>query len=332
MNLMLLAAGEGTRLRPYTHQLPKPAIPFLNLPLASHSLSFLNDIAIDKLVVNTFHLPEKIHCLFHKIPHGAKELIFSDEVGEILGNGGGLGKARQHFHGGGDFIMMNSDEVILPKDADVLKKAIAQHKASGALATLMVMDHPGVGTQFGGVWVDSKENKVRGFGKTAIPNTDKAWHFIGVQILSERIFQYIPSTGASNILYDGVAAGIAQGELVQVCPFECSWFETGNIKDFLEASEKCLGYLMSSEPSSEKAALERAFQRYANGKMITQDFAGAHLHFSNDARIDNNSKFEGFVCFAEGSRLPKECKLKNVIVGEGVSVAPGTEAENTLLL
>lgn len=68
MNVMLLAAGEGTRLRPYTEILPKPAIPFLTIPLAAHALSFLRGFTIDKLVVNTFHLPHKIHelsTLFH---------------------------------------------------------------------------------------------------------------------------------------------------------------------------------------------------------------------------------------------------------------------------
>ena len=331
MNVMLLAAGEGTRLRPYTNQLPKPAIPFLNLPLASHSLGFLRDLEINKLVVNTFHLPEKVHTLFHKIPHNAKSLHFSDEVGEILGNGGGLGKAREHFQGDGDFIMMNSDEVILPKDSECVKKAIAQHQASGAIATIMVMDHPGVGTQFGGVWVDEK-NQVKGFGKTAIEGAKKAWHFIGVQILSERIFQYIPTQGASNILYDVVAVAIANGEKVECYPFEATWFETGNPKDFLEASEKCLNYLMDAENILERSALEWTLKRYSNSKMISQNFEGAHLHFSSEARIDTTSKFSGFVCMAEGSRLPYGCNLKNVVVGEGVHVAPGTQAENTLLL
>lgn len=330
MNVMLLAAGEGTRLRPYTSMVPKPAIPFLNLPLAAHSLGFLNDLQIDKLVVNTFYLPEKIHSLFHKIPHHAKELHFSDEVGEILGNGGGLGKARAHFKGGGDFIMMNSDEVILPADSDVVKKAIAQHQASGAIATILVMNHPGVGTQFGGVWTD-KNLQVKGFGKTAIPGTEKAWHFIGVQILSERIFQYVPP-GASNILYDVMAAAIANGETVQCFPFESTWFETGNPTDFLEASKHCVEFLLSSKTTSEKASLERVLQRYSGVKMVSQKMNNAQVLFADGAHISTQSKLEGFVCFAQGSNLPENCELKNVIVGEGVQVPPGTKAENVLLL
>lgn len=330
MNVMLLAAGEGTRLRPFTNMLPKPAIPFLNIPLAAHSLGFLGDLQINKLVVNTYHLPEKIHCLFHKIPHQAKELHFSDEVGVILGNGGGLGKASAHFQGGGDFIMMNSDEIILPKDSEVLKKAIAQHKSSGAICTIMVMEHPGVGTQFGGVWAN-ETHTVKGFGKTAIEGTSKAWHFIGIQIFSERILKYIPS-GVSNILYDVVAAAISDGQKVQCFPFECTWFETGNPKDYLEATEKCLGYLMNPAPSFEKNALESVISRYSRSRLISQKLESASVCFSSEARIDTSSKINGFVCFADGSSLPSGCSLKNVIVGEGVHVPEGTQAENTLLL
>jgi mannose-1-phosphate guanylyltransferase len=330
MNVMLLAAGEGTRLRPFTNQLPKPAIPFLTVPLAAHSLGFLQEVGIDKLVVNTYHLPEKIHSLFHKINHGAKELHFSDEVGEILGSGGGLSRARKFFKDGGDFIMMNADEVILPEDSDVLKKAIAQHRSSGALATLMVMDHHEVGTKFGGVWTDSSGN-IKGFGKTKIDGCDKAWHFIGVQILSERIFNYLPKEGVSNILYDGVMAGVNNGEKALVFPFECTWFETGNPTDLIEASKHCMDVMMAAD-SPAKTALQKTFSQFASSKIVTQKFNDAFLHFSSEAIIDNESKFSGFVCAGPGTVIGKNCALENVIVGDGVHVADGTTASNTILL
>ena len=76
MNVMLLGAGEGTRLRPYTLTLPKPAIPFVTGPLAGHSLSFLGNLAINKLVVNTYHLPGEILHLFHSLRPHAKFLDF----------------------------------------------------------------------------------------------------------------------------------------------------------------------------------------------------------------------------------------------------------------
>ncbi|MGZ3779157.1 MAG: sugar phosphate nucleotidyltransferase [Pseudobdellovibrionaceae bacterium] len=334
MNVMLLAAGEGTRLRPFTEVLPKPAIPFLTVPLAAHALSFLNGDSkqrIDKLVVNTFHLPNKIHELFQQIQHGAKTLHFSDEVGEILGGGGGLGKARQHFLGGGDFVMMNADEVILPKDVDILAKAFEHHEKSNAFATLMVMDHHGVGSQFGGVWTNSN-NKVLGFGKTAPTQSEKGWHFVGVLILSEKVFSYIPPSGASNILYDVLTVAINNGELIQAFPFECEWFETGNPHDFFEACEKCFQFLASTEKSFQKDALFKTIKNFFGEPLTVESQENMHLVKAESATIDNTAKLEGLVILGKNSRVHNQSVLKNVIVADNINVPSNTEAFNTFIL
>lgn len=330
MNVMLLAAGEGTRLRPFTNLLPKPAIPFLNIPLAAHALGFLHDISIKNLVVNTYHLPNKIHDLFNKLPHDAEHLIFSDEVGEILGGGGGLMKAKKHFIGGGDFLMMNADEIILPKDSAILQKAIAHHKSTNAIATLLVMKHPGVGTQFGGVWTDAK-NSVIGFGKTNVPESSQGWHFVGVQILSEKIFNYLPEQGVSNILLDGIMKALADGHIAEVFPFECSWFETGNPNDFLEATKHCLD-ILAAPGSPEKQALNRTLNRFSKAKLILKNLSNAIVHFSEEADVSTKSTYHGVVCVGAGSTVEENCDLENVIVGPGVRVTAGTKAANTMLL
>lgn len=329
MNVMLLAAGEGTRLRPYTDVLPKPAIPFLTVPLAAHSLNFLKGSSIEKLVVNTFHLPHKIHELFHNLPHGAKELVFSDEVGKILGNGGGLGKARSHFDGGGDFVMMNSDEVILPERSDFLNQALQLHKKNKALATLLVMDYPGIGTKFGGVWC-TKEGQVLGFGKSPVAGSQRAWHFIGVQILSEEIFSFIPSSGPSNILYDAVAKGIADGRYVQVVPIQCSWFETGNPLDFFEASAQCFNFLDSKQDSYQKRFLLDTLHRFAPEGVEIKNLGSSQRLYSRGAQIADSTQLEGLVVLSAGARIGGRCRLKNIVVGSGASVPAGTEAQDTL--
>lgn len=330
MNVMLLAAGEGTRLRPYTAVLPKPAIPFLTVPLAAHSLSFLQGVAVDKLVVNTFYLPQKIHQLFESLPHKATQLHFSDEVGQILGSGGGLGRARRHFIGGGDFLLMNADEIILPKDSDVLKKALEHHRKTKALSTILVMDDPRVGTQFGGVWADA-HNKVLGFGKTSVKGSHKGWHFIGVQILSEKIFQYIPDDVESNILYDAVVMGIKNGDLVQAYPFECSWFETGNPKDFMEASEKCFQFL-SGPDTYQKQALLRTLKAFSSEAVSAEKIGSSHRIVSQSAKIPKTTSSEGLLVMGSGSSLGENCRLKNVIVASGVSVPANTEATDVMFI
>lgn len=330
MNVMLLAAGEGTRLRPHTLIKPKPAIPFLNLPLATYPIALLEGVKIDRLVVNTFHLPTLIVDLFIQMHHGARKLHFSHEIHQLLGSGGGLSQARDYFLGQGDFIMMNADEVILPAQEKVLAKALTLHQQNKAICTLLTMDHPEAGGKFGGVWLNDLD-EVRGFGKTK-PTADskKAEHFVGVQILSEKILDYIPHGVASNILYDAVTLALNDGHCVQRCKIDCHWYETGNTADFVAATSACLDLLKEDHSASAKY-LQKVLRKYSKETPV--------LDFSDNQKILRAPGVElppgvvsGFGVFAKGCRIPIDCHLKNMIIGERVHVAAKSHLQNNLLL
>lgn len=243
MNVMLLAAGQGTRLRPYTHEIPKPAIPFLTAPLASYSLQLFELVNINKLVVNTHHLSQQIEYLFKDLKPKCKKLIFSDEKDLLLGSGGGIHKAYSHLSGEGSFLVANADEVILPENPYVMEDFIKFHNQHKGLATLMVMPHPEVGTKFGGVWTDEK-NKVVMFSKTNPGQNLIGHHYLGVLILKDEIKKYFKNQiQDENILYETLTQAIQQGEEVFTYPIEAQWFETGNPQDLLTATDTCLSAL-----------------------------------------------------------------------------------------
>ncbi len=236
MNLMILAAGLGTRLRPYTLELPKPAIPFLGAPLASYSLSLLDGIKINRLVVNSHHLPDKIEALFRELKLPAKSLHFSLEGNQILGSGGGINNARSLLADQGDFLVMNGDEVILPHDPWMLKEFLAYHKWSKSIATLLVMKHPEVGKKFGGVWVEEGKDQVKCFAKTPIAGLC-GYHYLGVLAFQDKIFRYFKNPLQSeNILYDTLTMAISQHEQVSIYCCETEWFENGTVEDFVSSA------------------------------------------------------------------------------------------------
>ncbi len=332
MNVMLLAAGEGTRLRPYTLIRPKPAIPFLNIPLASYPLAFLEGLKVDRLIVNTFHLPTKIVDLFIHMNHGARKLHFSHEITQILDTGGGLGAARDYFKPAEDLILMNSDEVVLPKEKGVIAKAIELHQKNKALCTLLTMDHEGVGTKFGGVWLDSKD-RVRGFGKTA-PGAEcvKAEHFIGIQILSGKIFDYLPNGTPANILYDAVTTGIQEGHLVQRYKVPCHWYETGNAQDFLKATGSCLDILKSKTETYEQSHLRRAIERFSQEAPVLETLDGATILKTASTQIDSGVTLKGFGVFGSQAQVLSGSALENVVVAEKIKVAANTAATDLIFL
>lgn len=262
MNVMILAAGEGTRLRPFTLELPKPAIPFLGAPLASYSLGLLDGIQIDNLVVNTHHLPDKVEKLFLDLKPECKRLAFTHEP-ELLGSGGGIHNAKKHLDGRGDFIIMNGDEVILPHNMKMMDEMISFHRWHKGLATLLTMKHPEVGTKFGGAWLSAGSSKINCFSKTNPGGTStEGRHFLGVMVLSDRVFKYFkPQVEVENILYETLTQGIFQGEEVHSFEVQTEWFETGNPVDFMSATETCLNSLNSTPENSRQYWQEYLLQQ-----------------------------------------------------------------------
>ena len=250
MNGMVLSAGYGTRLRPYTDTIPKPAIPFLTVPLACYPLALFEKQKINNLVINTHHLPEKITHLYEhlKWPMSSppQKLIFSAEPKQILGSGGGVRHALESLLGHGVFFVANADEVILPAHHEVIKDALAFHRHHGGIATLLSLPHPEVGIKFGGLWLPESSSldgrsKISQFSKTKIPG-HRGLHFVGVMLLSDSIEKYFfaDDSKEENILYDTLTLAMTKGESVHAFEIDAQWFETGNPHDFLSASEFCL--------------------------------------------------------------------------------------------
>lgn len=260
LHVMILAAGMGSRLRPFTDQVPKPAIPFLGVPLAFYGLELLDRIKIDNLVVNTHHLPQQVEQVFLNAPPSWKNLIFSPEPKGLLGSGGGIHQALPHLLGHGDFLVMNADEVLLPESHGLIDEMLSFHRFHRGIATLLCLEHPEVGHKFGGVWVKDSP-VVTDFSKTAIPGC-KGLHYTGILILSDRIKHFFSHPlREENILYETLKSAMNQGE--QVFAYECQaqWFETGNPTDFLSATRTCVDALAGSGASAGAGGSESGWVR-----------------------------------------------------------------------
>ncbi len=319
MKVMLLAAGEGTRFRPHTAVLPKPALPALNIPLSFYSLFLLKNFSPLDVIANTFHLPEKVvSCLSplkNSLRNSMNSLHFSHEE-KLLGSGGGLFHAKKYFQNEKNFILMNGDEIILPHSANELYSALQTHEKNSALSTLVVMDHPEIGTKFGGVWLD-KNNKVIGFGKTKPATATQGYHFIGMQFLSERIFTYLPN-GESNILTDGLMNGIKAGESVQIHKINTTWFETGNLQDFLLANQLCLKLLKSGNE-----LLSTITKSHAENSKLIENSKGIFF-IDSSAKVSMN-QLSGFAIIGANAKISPTVQIKNSVIGANAIVNENVE-------
>ena len=107
MKAMILAAGFGKRLGHLTQVTPKPLIKVKGQPLIKYHLSKLLAADYSRIVINTHYLSDEIINYVKNEFNNDPRIIFSIEK-EILGTGGGIKKALNHF-GNDDFLVLNSD-------------------------------------------------------------------------------------------------------------------------------------------------------------------------------------------------------------------------------
>ena len=103
---IVLAAGLGTRMRPYSDTVPKPLVQVAGKALIDYALDRLADAGVEQAVVNVHYMADALegHLAGRKKPR----LVISDERRELMGTGGGVVKALPHL-GDAPFFYMNSD-------------------------------------------------------------------------------------------------------------------------------------------------------------------------------------------------------------------------------
>ena len=107
---IVLAAGLGTRMRPYNGAIPKPLVEIGGKSLIDYGLDRLADAGVKRAVVNVHYLADALerHLASRKNP----QIVISDERGTLLGTGGGIAKAMPQL-GDTPFFLVNSDTLWL---------------------------------------------------------------------------------------------------------------------------------------------------------------------------------------------------------------------------
>lgn len=108
MQVFLLAAGLGTRLKPLTDTMPKALVPVKETPLLRHITDKLISSGATRIVVNTHHFAEQI-VSYVALQEDWDNVIISDESNALLDTGGGLKKAQTLFHADSPILIHNVD-------------------------------------------------------------------------------------------------------------------------------------------------------------------------------------------------------------------------------
>ena len=292
MKAMLLAAGLGTRLRPYTLYRPKPLFPVLNTPLLKLSLDRLRKAGFETVIVNGFHLKDQIKAALHN-----ERGVILQEEDKVLGTGGGLRMALPHL--GSEPILVVNGDIYHTID---YQQVYRHHSDSGAAVTLVMHDFP----RFNNVGVDAN-NQITGFAATeAQPGKfSSTLAFTGIHVVDPAVLQQIPLDTNYSIIdcyrnyleqNGSIMAYIARGHY---------WTDIGTPEDYLELHR---GLLDKKIPLYEELTLPEA------GRVIV----------SPGAQVGRNVEMRDWACIGSGVTIGNDTTLERVIAWDNAKIPAGS--------
>jgi MurNAc alpha-1-phosphate uridylyltransferase len=226
LRALVLAAGRGERLRPYTLSTPKPLLPVRGRPLIAWSLDSLarhrQELGIDEVAINLHHLGPQIRAAIGD-RHDGLRIRYSDESAQLLGTLGALHPLREFLAAAPRFLILNGDSWCdWPLD-----RLLAAHLAArdGRTATLLLTSRADPGEYGGGVGVDRRGNVVT-FGRERDERISARRVFAGAHVLERRLLERVPPGPGDTIggLYEPL---LAEGATLGTWTTNRRWHDLG---------------------------------------------------------------------------------------------------------
>jgi mannose-1-phosphate guanylyltransferase len=195
MKAFLLAAGIGSRLRPYTDTIPKCLIPIHGKPLLQIWLELLDRHAITEVLINIHHHPEKLNEFIAAIEPAVRIKITPFYEQTLLGSAGTIAANKVFVSDCDDFIIAYADNLTRINLADMMDFH-GRIKTKGGILTMGLIYSPD--PRECGIAVMDPENKIVEFiEKPQKPLGNLANG--GIYITTSEIFSFIPETTGAPV-------------------------------------------------------------------------------------------------------------------------------------
>ncbi len=229
MKAVIMAGGEGTRLRPLTSQRPKPLSPALNLPIMEHIVLLLKQHGVTDIVVTLHYLADEIEGYFGDGSEWGVNLIYSVED-TPLGTAGSVKQAESHLRDD-TFLIISGDAL-----TDInLDKAIEYHTSKGSLATI-VLSHVSNPLEFGVVITDDEGHVRRFLEKPSWGEVFSDTVNTGMYILDPSVFDYMEMGKNYDWSHDIFPQILSEGKPMFGYVLDGDyWCDIGNLQQYREA-------------------------------------------------------------------------------------------------
>lgn len=217
---VILASGEGTKMRPFTYEIPKPLIPVSGRPLLEYTIDSLRQHGITSIIITVSHLGEKIRAHFGNGEKFGVHITYVQEP-KPSGTAGALLAARHALHNA-PFLMLYGDVLL---DLDLAEFLHDHQQKKAALATLALTSVADPST-FGAVKMRG-QRVVEFSEKPAVNSQVSRLVFAGAAVFNHAVFEFFPKLKRGRALSlekDIFPRLISEGRLYGY-PFAGQWFD-----------------------------------------------------------------------------------------------------------
>jgi mannose-1-phosphate guanylyltransferase len=323
MQALILAGGEGTRLRPLTSTVPKPVVPLVDRPFIAFMIDWLREHGVDDIVMSCGHLASGVRNVLGDGEAFGIRLRYVEEP-RPLGTGGALKFAEQLLDE--RFLMLNGDVLT---DLDVSGQ-LEQHERTGATATLALtpVDDP---TAYGLVR-NNDDCAVTEFVEKPSPDQiDTRNISAGVYVLERAVLEMLEAGEPASI--ERVVFPRLVGDGLYGCVSRGYWLDIGTPERYLQGTfdilEGSVGTQVAERMGAGYLCIEQGVE--SQGRIVPSALVESGCRIGEGARIGGRAVLEHGVSVGEnttiegsvvmrGAEIGANCTLRGCIVAGGVRI------------
>ncbi len=313
MQALILAGGEGTRLRPLTSTIPKPVVPLVGRPFISYMLEWLREHGVEDVILGCGFMADRVRDVLGDGSGLGIRLRYLEEP-RPLGTGGALKFAEDLLDE--RFFMLNGDVLT---DLD-LTAQLEAHERTGARATLALVpvDDP---SAYGLVRTDPEGAVTEFVEKPGPEHTDTNLINAGAYILERGVLDGMPPAGTNvSIERDVFPTLVGRG----LFGYEASgyWLDIGTPARYLQGTYDILEGKVATEIGRRLrgSGLVLVEGATVDGRVVAPVVVATGCSVAPRALVGDRSVLGEGVTIGEGARVESSVLLRGVSVGAGTRI------------
>jgi NDP-sugar pyrophosphorylase family protein len=337
MRAVILAGGEGTRLRPLTLSTPKPVVPVVDRPFLRHQLDLLAGAGVREVVFSVAFRPERVQAVFGDGSAFGVRIRYAVED-TPLGTGGAVRNALPLLDE--RTVVLNGD---ILTDVD-LADVVARHAAAGASATILLTPVPNPAA-YGLVETDPEGRVVRFIEKPKPDEITTDTINAGIYVLETRVLDLMPAGVNHSIERGFFPALLARGDLVLGPVHRGYWIDIGTPEKYLQVHRDILsrrfavpldgrpragGFVHPTARVSEEAILYGPFYVGPGCEVAAGARLGPDAVLVADARVLGGARVGDSVLW-RGVEAGPDCDVQGCLIGPGIRLGRASVLRNTVL-